>query len=315
MEMHQVRYFLAVARTLNFTQAAEECNVSQPSLSRAIIKLEEELGGDLFRRERSLTHLTELGRMMQPLLQQTYETAASAKTLATSYRKGGVAPLRLALSNTIDMRLLIRPLAGLMEALPGVELKFFRGPAREVATQVKAGDFELGLAGPLDEGWDRFKSWVLFTCPLHLIVHRSHRLANGNTVTLRDLVEERLLGRPYCELTGRFEEILSQRNVLQVPGDMLASDADTLEMIKANLGVSIMPATTQRHDDLKSLPIDDLELEAPTLLYSVAGRQHSPAAAALIQLVRAANWKQLLAEAQIKGAGGGEGGLAAPVQA
>ena len=51
MEMHQVRYFLAVARTRNFTRAAEECNVSQPSLTRAIQKLEGELGGPLFRRE------------------------------------------------------------------------------------------------------------------------------------------------------------------------------------------------------------------------------------------------------------------------
>ncbi len=295
MEMHQVRYFLAVARTLNFTQAADECNVSQPSLSRAIIKLEEELGGDLFRRERSLTHLTELGRMMQPLLQQTYDAAVSAKMLATSYRKGGVAPLRLALSSTVDMRLLIQPLAGLMEALPGVELKFFRGSAPDVASQVKAGDFELGLAGPLEEDWDRFKSWVLFTCPLHLIVHRTHRLANSESVMLRDLVDERLLGRPYCEVSSRFSEILAQSNLRQAPGDLLASDADTLEMIRANLGISIMPAATQRHEDLKSLPITDLDLEAPTLLYSVAGRQHSPAAAALIQLVRSANWKQLLA--------------------
>lgn len=60
MEMHQVRYFLAAARTLNFTKAAEESNVTQPSLTRAIQKLEEEFGGLLFRRERSLTHLTEL---------------------------------------------------------------------------------------------------------------------------------------------------------------------------------------------------------------------------------------------------------------
>ena len=51
MEMHQVRYFLAVARTLNFTRAADECNVTQPSLTRAIKQLEAELGGDLFRRE------------------------------------------------------------------------------------------------------------------------------------------------------------------------------------------------------------------------------------------------------------------------
>ena len=57
MEMHQVRYFLAVADTLNFTRAAELCNVSQPALTRAIQQLEEELGGLLLRRERKLTHL------------------------------------------------------------------------------------------------------------------------------------------------------------------------------------------------------------------------------------------------------------------
>jgi DNA-binding transcriptional LysR family regulator len=51
MEMHQVRYFLSVARALNFTRAAEECGVAQPSLSRAIKELEGELGGELFRRE------------------------------------------------------------------------------------------------------------------------------------------------------------------------------------------------------------------------------------------------------------------------
>ena len=52
MELHQVRYFLAVARALNFSRAAEECNVTQPSLTRAIRQLEDELGGNLFRRER-----------------------------------------------------------------------------------------------------------------------------------------------------------------------------------------------------------------------------------------------------------------------
>src|SRR5262245_58089331 len=60
MEMHQVRYFLAVAQELNFSRAAQKCNVSQPSLSRAIQQLEGELGGPLFHRERHLTHLTEL---------------------------------------------------------------------------------------------------------------------------------------------------------------------------------------------------------------------------------------------------------------
>ena len=51
MELHQIRYFLALSKTLNFTRAAEEFNVSQPALSRAISQLEAELGGELFRRE------------------------------------------------------------------------------------------------------------------------------------------------------------------------------------------------------------------------------------------------------------------------
>jgi DNA-binding transcriptional LysR family regulator len=82
MEMHQVRYFVAVSRTLNFTRGADECNVTQPSLTRAIKQLEAELGGDLFRRERPAAQLTELGQRMHPLLKQCYEAAVGARSPA-----------------------------------------------------------------------------------------------------------------------------------------------------------------------------------------------------------------------------------------
>src|ERR1700751_4556642 len=88
MEMHQVRYFLAVARALNFTRAAEECHVAQPSLTRAIKQLEGELGGDLFRRERPQAQLTELGERMLPLLRQCYDSAIGARALAAALKNG-----------------------------------------------------------------------------------------------------------------------------------------------------------------------------------------------------------------------------------
>jgi DNA-binding transcriptional LysR family regulator len=294
MEMHQIRYFLAVARTLNFTEAADECHVSQPSLSRAIIKLEEELGGDLFRRERSLTHLTDLGRMMQPLLQQTYDTATSAKSLASSYRKGAAAPLRLAISKTINMRLLLGPLAGLTEALPGLELKFFRGTANEVAEHIKTGDSELGIAGPLPESWDRFKSWSLFAGTFRLLVHKSHRLADRSSIMIKELDGERLLGRPYCEVSDRFAALFATYAVQQASSDVLASDVDALELIGANLGVAILPATSASAGNVKALVLEGADIECPTILYSVQGRQHSPAAAGFMQLVRAANWRKIV---------------------
>ena len=159
MEMHQVRYFLAVARTLNFTKAADECHVAQPSLSRAIKKLEEELGGDLFRRERSLSHLTELGRTMLPVLSQCYDSAETAKSIATSLKKGGASvPLRLALSHTINMQLLLGARTEVVKAYSGLAIHFDRGTAREVEERLKNGDVELGVACPLADAWDRLES-------------------------------------------------------------------------------------------------------------------------------------------------------------
>ena len=75
MEMQQARYFVALCETLNFTRAAEKCNVTQPSLTRAIKLLEDELGGPLFNRERNQTHLTELGRLMEPHLREVIDQA------------------------------------------------------------------------------------------------------------------------------------------------------------------------------------------------------------------------------------------------
>src|SRR6266705_105053 len=106
MEMHQVRYFLATVGELNFTKAAERCNVTQPSLTRAIKQLEDELGGDLFRRERPQAQLTELGQRMYPLLKQCYESAIGARSLASAIKSGELGSLRLALSRTIDIELL-----------------------------------------------------------------------------------------------------------------------------------------------------------------------------------------------------------------
>src|SRR6185503_10060433 len=116
MEMHQVRYFLAVAKNLNFTRGADECNVSQPSLTRAIKQLEGEFGGDLFRRERPQAQLTELGERMLPL----------------SMKKGEVASLRLALSHTFDINLLVPHLNEVRRRFERLECRLLRGTAPEV---------------------------------------------------------------------------------------------------------------------------------------------------------------------------------------
>src|SRR5437764_4156640 len=126
MEMHQVRYFLATVSELNFTKAADKCNVSQPSLTRAVKQLEDELGGDLFRRERPHAQLTELGLRMLPLLRQCYDSAMGARLLASAIKGGEAGVLRLALSHTVGMDLVVDHLAELQKHFNGLEMKLLR---------------------------------------------------------------------------------------------------------------------------------------------------------------------------------------------
>ncbi len=303
MEMHQVRYFLAVSRTLNFTQAADECHVAQPSLSRAIKKLEEELGGDLFRRERGLTHLTELGRLTQPLLQQCFDSAQAAKTLASSYRKGTSSPLRLALSHTVAMHLLVRPLTELIRAFPGLELKFFRGTAEAVDEQLKLGAAELGIACPIAHPWERLESWVLFRERFELAVNRSHPLAMQNAVTLADLANVRLLPRSYCEQAAALDELLDTHGIAHAQADSIGSDHDLVALLQANVGVSVMPASANISADLRFLEVHDVTIERPVVLYAASGRERSPAANGLLKLLRSADWSATRSRSQRPPAG------------
>src|SRR5215510_3982264 len=231
MEMHQVRYFLAAVSELNFTKAAEKCNVSQPSLTRAIKQLEAELGGDLFRRERPQAQLTELGERMLPLLKQCYDSAVSARALALSMKKGEVASLRLALSHTFDINLLMPHLNEVRRRFERLECRLLRGTAPEVVELLKSGDAELAIASDLGEGWDRLDRWPLFTEDFILLVNVQHRLARSSSIELAELRPERLLLRSYCEHAQATAALLRSHGLDIDNSFQITSESDLISML------------------------------------------------------------------------------------
>jgi DNA-binding transcriptional LysR family regulator len=290
MEMHQVRYFLAVARHLNFTRAAEECHVAQPSLTRAIKLLEEELGGELFRRERNLSHLTDLGRRMQPLMQQCLDSAVSAKSLATSLRNGEIAPLAIALSRTVNIALIVPQLTELTASFKGLELKFRRGNGEQIAEFLKKGEAELAIAGPIDAAWSRLDAWPLMIEGYSLFVGNDHRLAGRNAVEVSDILKERLLVRAYCEQVEQLAGQLRAHGISGSGAHEVATDSDLGALLAANVGIAIAPKSTALADGVMRVQLDGLELKRAVNVYAVAGRARSPAAGALLKLLRAADW-------------------------
>lgn len=289
MEMHQVRYFLTVARTLNFTRAAEQCNVSQPALTRAIRQLEEELSGELLRHEGKHSHLTELGQRMLPLMQQCYESAMAAKMLASSLRKGSAQPLSVALSHTIDLALLMPMLAEMQRAMGDLRWKLLRRHGSELGELLQKGGIELAVAGPIGQAWDRLDTWPLFEEKFELVVHREHALANGDAIGVGQLAGHRLIVSERCESAQSVLDTLHERNV-SITGHMVDWFEDIVELITAGQGIALLPESVGRHAELRRLAVNDLELTRKVFLYGVAGRPRSPAADVLMKLLRARDW-------------------------
>jgi DNA-binding transcriptional LysR family regulator len=297
MEMHQVRYFLAVSRTQNFTRAADECNVTQPSLTRAIKQLEYELGGDLFFRERPASQLTELGQRMLPFLQQCYNAAAEARSVATSFKAGDVGALKLALSRTVDLSLLLPFLSEMSRVFKGIEFKFLRGNAQDVIEFMKKGDAELGLAAARSDEWDRLDAWSLFEEPFDLAVPHDHPLAKKSAIRLEQLKGERLLRRSYCEHLDQIGAALHEKAVEPGGYHEISSERDLMKLMESGVGISILPRSTATSAEAKRVPIDDLGLNRTLYLYGIAGRQRSAIASTMAKLLRAADWAKVTAKA------------------
>jgi DNA-binding transcriptional LysR family regulator len=293
MELHQVRYFLSVCQTLNFTRASEICHVSQPALSRAIQQLEAELDGELFCRERSHTHMTDFGRTVYPALRQCYESSLNAKSLAECFRKGGQAPFSLALGRSLEMEHVTPVLREVAEAFPNIEINIFRGPPHEIADKMKNGDVEIALAEPLDDGWERFDTRKLYNEEFGLLINKDHELADRDVLKLQDLVHERLLCRPYCSLTDMLISRLQSLGVSHTTRHEVPLIDDVAQMVKANLGVGIWPKNRNFISELQLNQIQGFDMSAWINLYTVFGRKHSVGAAAFVRLMRSKDWSTL----------------------
>ncbi len=290
MEMHQIRYFLAVSRTLNFTRAAEECSVAQPSLTRAIQALEAELGGDLFLRERGRSHLTELGQRMLPLIQQCYDSAVNAKSLASSIKSGRVAPLKLALSLSINIAIVLPALTELSRGFPGLELKFLRGATADMNEALEKGAADFAVAGPLRTDWERLDRWTLFTERFMLGLGENHRFANRHRVRVAELKDENIVRRAHCESADELDAALREHGLIDARRHEAHSEADVAALLTAGVGVAIVPVSAPLPDSLRRIALEGLDLKRSVGAYAVAGRPRNAPAGALLKMLRASDW-------------------------
>ena len=290
MEMQQVRYFVALAETLNFTRAAEKCNVSQPALTRAIQQLEHELGGPLFHRERGNTHLSELGRMMLPYLQTVDEQTKAAREQARAVKKLEQATLTIGTMCTIGPQLVAELMIRFQAAHPNVEVRVIDAGAPQMVELLEKGDLEVAIVGVPGELPESLHQLPVFEERFVIVLPQNHRLVAHDQIRAAELDKEPYVSRSNCEVFEPVRKELNSRGVYLRQVFSSPRDDWVQGMIQAGLGLGFFPEFSVTYPDLVVRPMIDPTFYRTVYLATVRGRPHSPAVGAFVQEARRFPW-------------------------
>ncbi len=260
MDFNQVRYFLALADSLNFTRAAERCSVSQPALTQAIRRLEEELGGALIVRSGQDSRLTPLGGALRGHFEEIDRTRSLVQSTADALLQGEVAELNVGVMCTIGPRLLGRMLDSFQMAHPSVSFVLHDVTPNVIEELLLSGALDGVFCSRRGAPHPLVEYTVLFDEALVVAFAAGHAFEEREAVPLCELANERYLDRLHCEFRKRVLEIYQQQG-LNLNVAVRSQREDWIQsLIRNNNGVTALPRYSLLEPELLSRPICDPEM-------------------------------------------------------
>jgi LysR family transcriptional regulator, hydrogen peroxide-inducible genes activator len=286
MEMQQLRYVVAVARTGNFSRAAEQCNVSQPSLSQQIMKLEDDLGERLFDRMKRAAKLTSHGEVfLQHAVQILYEVDAAKRKVAEvkDLLRGtitvGVLP-------TIAPYLLPEPMAEFTEKYPGVEIIVQEDTTARLLKHTLAYEIDFALVSqPIKD--DRLVVREIVAEELLLALPSGHPLTRKRNINVSDLADERLIVMKEGHCLGDQVLRFCERPDLRPQISFRSAQLETVQaFVRAGLGISLIPAMAVQGNTGDTLEYRSLKSPRPERIIVVIWPNQRPPGRAANELLK-----------------------------
>jgi len=260
MEMNQIRYFLAVCEHRNFTHAARACNVSQPSLTTAIKKLEDELGGPLFLRDRAGCQLTPLGKLMRPRLETVQQETQDAKAEAVRYNRLDRVPISVGLGETIGQNNISAAVERFRSQLPEAEIELLVDGSNALLDGLRDGLFDLVISAQ-EANPDLYRIDPLYQENYRAVVSTEHKLNNPNGVDLSMLANTQMLDRPNCEMRDTLHGTCAERGHTLYAAYRSNRVDWLLDLARKGSGAVILPETAIPSDSgLSAIPITDVDI-------------------------------------------------------
>lgn len=247
MELRHLRYFLAVAETLNFSRAAEQLNIAQPPLSQQIQALEKELGVKLFNRNLRPLQLTHAGQAFLPEVYAVMTQVDQACRLAQQASRGEVGQLAIGFNSAAMQTVLPAILKDFKRKFPQVHIKLHELDSQLQLEQLRNGQIDCGFLH--SQPPEKLHSQVLLKESLIVALPDDHRLAAQPMLELRTLSEETFIlpppkmGRRFysqvlslCEAHGFTPKIIQEARFLQT----------VLGLVLSGIGIALVPASIQQ---------------------------------------------------------------------
>ena len=247
MELDQLRYFLQVAERGNFTRAAEDLRISQPALSRSILKLEEELGQPVFERKSRSVALTEAGSLLQSRAQQVLSVIEDTKAEITDDGQSG--RLRIGAIPTIAPFFLPELLREFSADYPKATLIVQESTTDVLLKSCTQGEIDLAiLALPLPAKYLEVEE--LFEEELLLVLPPDHALIDKPKIRLSDVEPYPfvLLDEAHC-LSDNIVSFCRQKSFHPVAVERTSQLTMVQELVSLSHGVSMIPAMARKRDE------------------------------------------------------------------
>jgi len=247
MEIHQLRYFVAVADERNFSRAAAKMRVAQPSLSQQIRKLEAEIGQPLFDRLPRSVVLTEAGSCLLDYARQILASIGDARRCVDELKGKVAGDVAVGAIPTIAPYVLPELVVTFQNHYPDVTLHIVEDATERIVRRIETGELDVALASTCQKS-PTLRIEHLGNEPLLALVPEGHPLAKQTVITFDDLKSQRflLLHEMHC-LSQQVHHLLESRRLhpeVALAGSQLSTIAN---MVAAGIGVSIVPQMMVKH--------------------------------------------------------------------
>lgn len=290
VSLKQLRYALAVERTLHFKNAAEECHVSQSALSTALSELEKQLGFQIFERDNRKVLVTPMGKQVLQRARDIILQVEDLQKLAEAQKDPLSTPLTLGVIPTIGPFLLPRVLPALQKKYARLNLEIVEDQTAELLGQLRRGDLDAAIiALPYHcEGLLTFSFWQE---DLYWITNARDRLAKANRITTAEMADAHLMLLKDGHCLTDHAIAACQLEDLSRNRFNATSLATLISLVEAGLGSTLVPeialkSLVEGSRKLAAVPLED---KGPHRVLAFAVRPNYPGIAsieALIQLFR-----------------------------